>query len=1567
MAVIETLLADLRKKLVDTGTRTRLIHVNRHAKNAKSLDITGERSDDIYDLLLTQGKKMRFAGRGKDVDLDSEDGPLLEAVVSQEVDESRFTDTILDTSLTTDALQKRLLKLARDAKSAEEERGISILFLAMGFLQWYEAEASEVLREAPLILLPVQLVRNRRTSTYDLTCRDEDLVTNAALVERMKEMGILIPELKPTEKWTPSHYFEQVHDAISSKDRWDIDCDGMQLGPFSFAKFLMRQDLDPAKWEGTGSSLLDNELIAGLLMEQAETEVDSGIGDGAGDDTPTTLDLLPLDNLLHVVDADASQTQVIEDVRAGKNLVVQGPPGTGKSQTITNILAAAAHQGKTVLFVAEKMAALEVVHRRMEKANLHDLCLELHSTKTNKLNFYQELARTIANGRDAQLTPSTTSTLEATRERLNQATTLLHSLIEKRDYSPYSALAELVKLVGKDVLGTSMEDAAALESLPQVQLQTLFATLEKYLDWIRQHGLPSQHPLAGVGVTGLQPTALRRLERDIQQLRQMLEEWIGVQQAAERLVTDTPVLTLGFARAISALYRHIQKPHSKTATYLSLAFETRDSAALHHALAAAVEWVEYKAALDVNVKSFVWDTRVEGLRPHLVKGTGSWISRMVGGYRSASRELASYLNSELPKDPQARLQILDQIMEGREKKAAFDDVTPVLKEALGSLWQKERTPFKEIFEVVGWLGVVDWQIWKFSQQSLEELLEHPSLQDFDGTSFDQQLQAVSDGIASVGQRLALEEWKGDAIDSLALPEVSDRLERMTAPSLTDRHGEWAEYLHSRDSLLKFSVNELLRLIEQGKIEVDAAADQLAQVVYEARWEYALRKRPQLAELRSLDRHQLVQTFIECESDRVAEVQDLIRNTHLEQVPQGSAGQMSRIRSEIGKKRRHRSIRSMMDHAAQMIQKIKPIFLMSPISVAQFLKPGNVEFDLLVIDEASQVRPEDAIGSIARVKQIVVVGDQQQLPPTSFFDRLSEDRDGDEDETEDGSEYQAVKATEFESVLSLCEARAFGQRMLQWHYRSRDPSLITVSNAEFYGNRLILPPSPTLLDDQYGLKFVRVPGVYSSRASGKGRAGTNRIEAERMVARLQEIARDRPSMSVGIVTFSKSQADMVTEVLEFERRQDPALEEFLQDDTKNEGVFVKNIENVQGDERDIILISVGYGPHEANGRLASMRFGPVNSEGGERRLNVLFTRSRFACEVFASFDPADIKTSETSRRGLGVLKRFLEFAKTGVIPETYVSQGGADSPFEEDVAAEVRKLGYSIDHQVGTKGFRIDLGVRSPHNSEHFILAIECDGATYHSALWARERDRLRQAVLEGQGWRFHRIWSTDWFYRRGQEIARLKTALKDAEDVSAAPSMNGANEEPVLPEQSQRHRSDADHVVLTKEAIGVPPYTRANIAADHLFEPHDRPLGEVCQMVFEVVLVEGPVHVTEVARRYAEAHGKSSGARIRRTVVEGLAELKAGGQLTSHGDFWGTDEQFQAPPVRNRADESSATKKAEHISPHEIMACAALVIEQSGKMDQPDLTKEIGRMFGFKRTGSDFRLILIQAQKHKLI
>ena len=1545
MPTIESLLEEARKRLVETGTRNRLIHVNRRAKRGNFLNIINERSDDIFQILRLDGKKMRFAGKGQEEDDNDSNGIVLTEINDEEFDASRYTDSILETPLTPDALQKRLLRLARDARTAEEEQGINILFLATGFLRWYEDAKSDVLREAPLILLPVELVRNIKTSTYDIKCRDDDIVANLPLQERMKlDFGISIPEIDDSQDWKPADYFNTVSKSISGKERWEIDPDGMQLGFFSFAKLMMLHDLDPDNWDE--KSLVANELISRLLADGFESEPLLFKEDDNLDEA------LSPEQILHVVDADSSQTKVIEEVRSGKNIVVQGPPGTGKSQTITNILAAAAHDNKKVLFVAEKMAALEVVYNRMCKVGLKDLCLELHSKSANKKVFLFELAETISNGQRLQPTEVDVSALKRVRDELNKVAQILHTPIPKREYTPHAVLSSLVAFIGKNTHAPRF-DASAIEPISQSQESQLFEKLNTYLDIVREHGSGKKNPFFGSKNLDLQPTDLQRLSDELENALEALGKWTEFQKDLEEQLISEPVLTLSSALNCKSIYVNLQKAPKETSRFISIVHKNFENPRFLDALHIGEEWVSHKEQMSPAVGELAWNQDLSHLRTPLLKGVGSWVFRIFGKYRAASNELNSYLKEEIPKRPSDRLQILDSLIEGRSKKKALDNESDYLKRVLGEEWRGDQTSFSQFLSVRNWLDETSKELLKFSADKLIGLISNKTTTSFDSKTFDNKKEMLLSTFKSVSERLELEDFSEESVTNISLADLQNQLHGML--NGIEKYSIWTQQEFAKQSLLKFPVDKLLEMLDQEKLTLDDASNELRYALSEARWNFARTAQPKLSKLARLDRHELVKSFMELERKRISEVQQFIRDNHLAQIPLGTAGEMGIIRGEIAKTRNHRPIRQLMKHVSGVIQRLKPIFLMSPISIAQFLPPGKVEFDLLVIDEASQVRPQDALGSIARAKQIVVVGDQKQLPPTSFFDRLTDniDHSADDDEADDG--LIGTRATEMESILSLCEARGLTQTMLEWHYRSRDPSLITVSNVEFYKNKLILPPCPTQADEKLGLSLVQVPGVYSSTTKGGGRPRTNRIEAEAVVNRLREWVVSRPDFSVGIVTFSKSQADMVTEVLEYYRREDEILDIFLREG-KFEDLFVKNIENVQGDERDIILISVGYGPHGPNKRLPSMGFGPINSEGGERRLNVLFSRSRIACEVFTSFDPVDIDLSRTSKEGPVVLKKFLEYAKTGVLPETYTSEGSADSPFEEDVADVIRGLGYPVEHQVGTAGFRIDLGVKDPNKPDHYILAVECDGASYHGALWARERDRLRQEVLEGFGWCFHRIWSTDWFYKRDQEVWRLKNTLENARERDLFQSLKGSNEIPASQPPKDKQKLELGSIVLKDPEIRAPQYKRASIIFGANHEPHKRLPQQVVEIVCDIVKVEGPVHIDEIARRYTSAHGKSRvGSKISAQVANGLARAEREDRLVRRGKFWGTKEQFENVPVRDRSLEIAPTASTENICPEEIIACAALIEKECGIVDLDEMIRVIAKTLGFKRAGPEFQ------------
>lgn len=461
-------------------------------------------------------------------------------------------------------------------------------------------------------------------------------------------------------------------------------------------------------------------------------------------------------------------------------------------------------------------------------------------------------------------------------------------------------------------------------------------------------------------------------------------------------------------------------------------------------------------------------------------------------------------------------------------------------------------------------------------------------------------------------------------------------------------------------------------------------------------------------------------------------------------PRSTWTELALVDNECNKTTRHIPVRHLLDRSSGAIQQLMPCFMMSPLSVAQNLMPGKISFDLVVMDEASQMRPEEALGALARASQAVIVGDPKQLPPTMFFDRST--ADASDEESED---------TEDESILDAAASVISPLRRLKWHYRSRHGSLIEYSNQEFYESDLIVFPSPFHNADDHGVHFQHV-------ADGEYSKGVNLPEVRRVAQAALLHMRQTPNRSLGLVTLNQKQQVLLLEEMDRVFAENPDVEAYRRDWLiRNNGLepfFVKNLENVQGDERDTIFVSTVYGRDKEKN--LTQRFGPINGAGGHRRLNVLFTRAKYQIVVFSSLDPGDIRVDETSSRGVRAFKGFLQFAATRKLTQNVVSGREPDSDFEIAVARRLRSAGYEVDPQVGVCGYFIDMAVRHPKRQGEYILGIECDGATYHSARSVRDRDRLRQEVLERLGWNIHRIWSPDWFRDPAKETKRILDALK---------------------------------------------------------------------------------------------------------------------------------------------------------------------------------------------------------------
>jgi very-short-patch-repair endonuclease len=565
---------------------------------------------------------------------------------------------------------------------------------------------------------------------------------------------------------------------------------------------------------------------------------------------------------------------------------------------------------------------------------------------------------------------------------------------------------------------------------------------------------------------------------------------------------------------------------------------------------------------------------------------------------------------------------------------------------------------------------------------------------------------------------------------------------------------WCRWRQLRAAALGAGLGTVVEALEAKRIEV-GDLDAYAEYSYRTWWLKAqIDREPVLRHFASADHERKIREFRAADERFQKLTEQYVVAVLAGKVPRPQAGQkpdaeLGLVLRELAKQRAHLPVRRLVHGIPNLLPRLKPCLLMSPLSVAQYLDAAHANFDVVVFDEASQIPVWDAVGAIARGKQLVVVGDPKQLPPTSFFARADDTEESAPENPED------APVQDLESILDECLGAGLPALRLEWHYRSRHESLITFSNHRYYDSRLITFPSPVTSDMAVSLHLV--PGVYD-----RGASRTNRAEAEAIVKEIVDHFSDeaRRKLTVGVVTFNQTQQRLIEQLLDEALRQDPQLELRIAEHGP-ERLFVKNLENVQGDERDRILFSITYG-RDAAGRMP-MNFGPLNQEGGQRRLNVAVTRARTGVAIYSSIRPEDIDLARTRAAGVADLKSYLEFAAKG--PRALVEQAlptglEPESPFEMEVLRALRERGWVVHPQVGCSGYRIDMAVVHPQEPGRYLLGVECDGATYHRLPTARDRDRLRQLVLESLGWKLHRIWSTDWWNDSEREMKKLEAALK---------------------------------------------------------------------------------------------------------------------------------------------------------------------------------------------------------------
>ena len=1357
-------------------------------------------------------------------------------------------------------LDAQLTELFRAARAAMEEGGANLLFLALGFLRWTRDPATAPAK-APILLVPVQLERASVRAGFRLGRLDEEARINPTLLQMLRQdFDLRIPALEgelPTDAagLDIARIWRLVREAILPLAGWEVVPE-LALSTFSFTKFLMWKDLVDR------TELLKRSPVVRHLIDTPKRTY----GDGSGLPEPRSIDRdYHPSQLFTPLMADSSQLAAVVAAASGRDFVLVGPPGTGKSQTIANMIAQCLATGRTVLFVSQKTAALEVVQRRLSEIGLADYCLEVHSTKAQKSQVLAQLRRA---WHERALPDETgwragTDELAELQAELNRLTTALHRR-HPNGLSAFDALGRVVAAGDRHAeLRLDWPDSPDAEALARMR-----SVCRDLRTAIQSVGDPTTHPLAALHLVEWSPA------------------WRNeITQVIDGLLRDLPALDLAAAELAAGLglERSIHPPALEARMQLARALlrpEASGGAALlgpgASSILAAIEELrgllakiaEQERGLEARYAPSIYYDDLHRIQEEWRLAAASfWFPARRA--RPIREQVAVHAYGPVPEDLAAELERLIAIGGLRARVARLGSVLA----PLGTAWQGPDTAPDAFDDLQRWATQVERLAARVAPEAPAELLAKlmaaldPARLDAAARGFEAAWRRASDGIdrfaglAALDPAVAGEDWI-DALLALAA-DIRTHLPRAR---------DWAFWQATLQRAHAEQLGPLADALASGRLapdEVEAALDTV-----HARW-WADRVVTEDACLRGfmVSRHEdAIQRFRALDERVRLLSRSIVRARLAGDVPAPSAfgddPQWGTLAREMTRKARHMPLRQLFARIPDVLTCLTPCVMMSPLSIAQYLPADASPFDVVIFDEASQMAVWDAIGAIARGRQVVVVGDPEQLPPTSVGERDGADPD-------DGAEI-----ADQESILDECIACNLPTHRLDWHYRSRHESLIAFSNHHYYQGRLVTFPSPVTTDR--AVRHVEVPGGVYERGAGR----INRQEAQAVTAEIVRRLTD-PSFvasrrSLGVVTFNAEQQRLIENLLDQERRQRPEIEPYFSAATWHEPVFVKNLENVQGDERDVIIFSVAVAPDQTGRVVATIS--SLNLEGGHRRLNVAITRARRELVVFSTLRPEQIDLSRTRARGVRDFKHFLEYAERGprAMAETFAPTGrGTDSPFEDAVMAALEAKGWEVHPQVGASGFRIDLGIVHPDQPGRYLAGVECDGATYHRSATVRDRDRLREMVLTGLGWRIFRVWSLDWWHDAGTALDRLQAqldeALADDRATRAAECTNEPETVPTLPPADDPEPTEPPNV---QHYAGLPgpiapgyriavPAESAQPRPERFYDLDYRPM--LAAMATHVIQAEAPVFADIVAIRLARAHGfQRTGDRIRSAVMAAI-------------------------------------------------------------------------------------------------
>ncbi|MBZ3935155.1 DUF4011 domain-containing protein [Methanimicrococcus blatticola] len=1406
----------LRKKLLDLSLNNNLL--NYKPSKRRTVEIKNGNIAEIYDILVIQEKTMRFKAdpnavkktkAGKETEADAaaleeeeESGFLKGLMKKKEGKESAVIS--LETPYHADELEERLFYTNNQSIAVFEEQGYPILYLAAGFLQW--TDGSKKSFKAPLILIPVEFKRVGPKRRFTVQWTGGDIFASITLKAKLMEFDLELPEFSGADdKGAVEFYLKAVEDLISDKKDWSVERVA-NIDFYDFKKFVMYKDLDPKIWpEGHGPEM---HPLINQVFNPSDDNYDGGFAENEVDLKLST------DSVYHIVNADSSQISVIEDVKSGRNLVVEGPPGTGKSQTITNLIAELLMSGKSVLFVSEKMAALQVVKKRLDAIGLGDMVLEIHSHKAQKKAVLDELDRTLKRQPPAEKNyAQDLAELENLKYELNEYSKTLSQTIGPIGYTVYDIYGireDVTHYFNINKRKMAHVEFNAPEKWDRKQWTEAVSILEKIGDALPGVGGVKENPWRDVRPGIILPPDLQDIERVLEDAARRANI---ISESVETIVTETGLQPPASINELEEFIGQIETFQNapKISQDVLKNQSVKERGTQKELMKKARRYNELEQQIEDIFTSQIFEEDIDAY----LKKAGKFLKFMDSAFKESKTKIQNcYIKRTDKSDADIKKDVL-MVQEFNDLERELENSKQKAILLFGNHWEAGLADPARLDSFYDWIVLFDvlesgGKITDETYACIERGINGSALEDavvkiraekeyldvalmkltnivganpdlFFNEKFVKEIMpekeskveiAAPENVEEDGGLIKVEE-PNDPEDAVKVPlkrkfELTEATgnvfrETLSAKQLSNIlqvwNSElpslvlWSQFLIYRENCLETVAAPMVPYINENEILpedlIQTFKGNYADGVLRAEF---MKKRVLSTFIKEVHENK-IHKFSELDEKVIVKNRERVNAEIYKRMPQIYVGasresEAGILLNEFNKKKAHMPIRRLMSSAGGLIQKIKPCFMMSSLSIAQYLEPQNTSFDVVIFDEASQVRPEDALGALLRGRQVVVMGDSKQLPPTTFFENLLEAED---EYNEDGSFYSDV-----ESVLNICK-RSFPYKTLRWHYRSRHESLIAVSNNEFYGNHLYVYPSPLHEDRNMGLQFRHVKNSVYER----GKTGVNREEA-RVVA--QEVMRhfiQHPDKTLMVGTFNVKQQEAIQKEVETLVKSSPGFEKYFTNEN-GENFMVKNIETIQGDERDVIFVSIGFG-FDQEGRL-SKNFGPLNRDGGERRLNVLFTRAREKCVIFSNFTSIDLHVGDDDPAGLRVLKSFLEYAET----KSFVSKMPEYEPdevtFDESVATFLRENGFTIHQKIGCAGYKMDMAIVNEEIPGHYIIGIETDGPQYFNSRVARDRDRLRHGVLTGLGWQLYRVWSTDWYLNPQKAKKNLLDAIEKAKE-----------------------------------------------------------------------------------------------------------------------------------------------------------------------------------------------------------